>query len=136
MKDCIFCKIINGEIPSYKIYEDEECLVFLDINPINPGHALIIPKKHYKTIIDAPVKLVEHLMGVVKKISESVKNELEPFGINILQNNGVKAGQEIPHMHIHVIPRFEGDRRHYRVKWKPRKLDKKQMKNLQERLRK
>jgi histidine triad (HIT) family protein len=104
--ECLFCKIARGEIPSQKVYEDSEFLAFLDINPRNPGHTLVIPKAHYETILEMPEKEAGNLFKTVKKIAEAVKRGMEADGISIGQSNGRAAGQVIPHVHFHVIPRF------------------------------
>jgi histidine triad (HIT) family protein len=109
MESCIFCQIVKGAIPSAKLYEDDAVLSFLDINPINPGHALVIPKKHYATILDVDDEDLKKVAAVTKLIAKAVKDALYCDGINILQNNFEAAGQLIHHFHIHVIPRFEGD---------------------------
>lgn len=107
--DCIFCKIIAGDIPSAKIHEDEEVFVFADINPVNLGHSLIIPKKHYTDISDTPDETLGKLIVTAKKIAEAIKKAVKADGINIEMNNGKAAGQIIFHSHIHVIPRFIDD---------------------------
>jgi len=104
---CIFCKIGKGEIPSKKVYEDENTLAFLDINPRNPGHTLVIPKKHIPTILDASEKDIMEIAKTLRKIAEGVKNAMNCDGISIVQNNGIAAGQVVPHIHFHVIPRFK-----------------------------
>lgn len=109
MESCIFCRIVKGEIPSAKLYEDEDVLSFLDINPINPGHALVIPKKHYPTILDVDDEDLKKTARVTKIVARAIKDALNCDGINILQNNFEAAGQLIFHFHIHVIPRFDGD---------------------------
>lgn len=109
MESCIFCRIVKGEIPSAKLYEDEAVLSFLDINPINPGHALVIPKKHYPTILDVDEEDLKKTILATKMVSRAIKDALGCDGINILQNNFEAAGQLIHHFHIHVIPRMEGD---------------------------
>ena len=103
--ECIFCKIAEKKIPSYTVFEDDESIAFLDINPLFKGDCLIIPKKHYETIIDAPDKTVRNLFSGVKLVSEAVKNGLKSDGILIVVNN--KVGQEIPHLHVHVTPRMK-----------------------------
>ena len=108
MKDCIFCKIVKGELPSNKLYEDSEALAFLDITPANLGHALVIPKKHFKNILETPEDIMAHMMKIVKKISHGLE-ALNPDGININMNNKEAAGQVVFHSHIHVIPRFKSD---------------------------
>lgn len=134
MVDCIFCKIVKGDIPCYKIFENDKVLAFLDINPINPGHTLVISKKHYETLKDMPPHEWEYLNGIVHDLYQKINKKVEPDGINIVQNNGKIAGQAIPHVHVHIIPRFKGDESHYQVLWKPRKLEEKQMKEMQKRL--
>lgn len=109
MNDCLFCKIINGEVSSYKVYEDDETLAFLDINPVNKGHTLVVPKKHYKNLYETPDDVLAKLMSVVKKLATSIKGSLDADGTNIEMHNDEIAGQLIEHTHIHIIPRFNGD---------------------------
>ncbi|MAG19866.1 HIT family protein [archaeon] len=104
---CIFCKILNKEIPSFKIYEDENTYAFLDINPINKGHTLVISKKHYKDIYDIPENTLKHLILTVKKLSIPIKQATNADGISISQNNEEAAGQVIFHIHFHIIPKFK-----------------------------
>ena len=107
--NCIFCKIIAGEIPCDKIYEDDKVLAFLDINPINRGHALVIPKKHYLDLLECPDDLAEYLIRVVKKTGKAVLKVVEADAFNVGLNNGAAAGQVVNHVHWHIIPRFKGD---------------------------
>jgi len=107
--DCLFCKLIAGELPSYKVYEDENVFAFLDINPVNPGHTLVIPKKHFSTMEDITVEELAEVMKVVKTVGRAIKQGLELDGYNVNINNGEVAGQIVPHLHFHVIPRKEGD---------------------------
>ena len=107
--NCIFCKILKGEIPSNKIYENDKILAFLDINPNNPGHTLVIPKEHYEHLEDVPDELLEEVIKIVKKVTIAVKEALGTDSVNIHLNNGKTAGQLVPHMHFHIIPRFEND---------------------------
>ena len=109
MANCIFCKIIAGEIPSTKVYEDDKVLAFLDISPINPGHTLVIPKEHYETLVDLPDEELAGLMPVAKNIGQAIMSKLGADGFNIGLNNGKAAGQEVDHVHFHVIPRHQGD---------------------------
>ncbi|UZE93762.1 MAG: HIT family protein [Candidatus Pacearchaeota archaeon] len=109
MPDCIFCKIATGEIPSYKIYEDDDFFAFLDIQPVNPGHALVIPKKHYENLLDIPQNILCEMMGVVQKLSKTITEVLNAPGFNIGINNKKIAGQSFFHLHVHIMPRFEGD---------------------------
>lgn len=106
---CVFCKIVEGEIPCYKVYEDDSVLAFLDIAPVNPGHTLVIPKKHYQNFEEIPEELLAKVMLVVKKVGASLKNNLGIKGYNAYENNDPIAGQVIPHFHFHVIPRNETD---------------------------
>ena len=107
--DCIFCKIIAGEIPSFKVYEDESVLAFLDIAPVNPGHTLIVPKKHYENMEEIPEDELSWLAVAIKKVGKAVKDGLGAEGYNITENNDPIAGRIVPHLHFHVIPRREGD---------------------------
>lgn len=108
MQDCIFCKIIKGEIPCNKIYEDEIVFAFLDANPVNLGHTLISPKKHFENIFDIPEETAAHIIKVAKKISLTFK-KIGIEGVNITMNNGKIASQVILHSHTHIIPRFPSD---------------------------
>lgn len=104
MKDCIFCKIINGDIPCMKVYEDDVCLAYLDINPDSDGHTLIIPKKHYKDIYDIPNDTLSHIYDISKKIMNMLKEKLGCDGFTLLQNNG--SIQEVKHYHLHIKPYY------------------------------
>ena len=106
MDNCIFCKIIDGSIPSKTIYEDEIVKAFLDINPLNPGHTLIIPKKHYKDFDDIDLETLTHIMKVAKELKLRIEDKLNPNGVRLLQNNGVL--QEVKHFHLHLIPSYNG----------------------------
>ena len=107
--DCIFCKIILGEIPSFKIFEDDEILAFMDVNPIAAGHALVIPKFHSKDIHETPAEWVSITFAGAKRVARAVGKTLEPAGINIVQANGPGAKQSVFHLHVHVIPRGMDD---------------------------
>ena len=109
MSDCIFCKIVAGEIPSFKLYEDDDVFSFMDINPLHDGHCLIIPKAHYPNIFEAPGDVLAKLMPVVGRMARAVNASLSPDGINIMQANGEAAGQSVFHIHFHVLPRAMGD---------------------------
>jgi histidine triad (HIT) family protein len=106
--DCIFCKIIAGEIPSFKVYEDNNVLAFLDITQGTKGHTLIIPKKHIKNIYDLDEETAANIFKVVPKIANALKKSFNPIGINIVNNND-KPLQQVFHYHIHLIPRYEND---------------------------
>lgn len=107
--NCIFCKIIKGELPSHKIHEDENTLAFLDISPVNIGHTLVIPKAHYKNIFETPEEIMVDLMKTVHKLSKAIKTALNADGINVTMNNDPAAGQVVFHSHIHIIPRITDD---------------------------
>lgn len=110
MEECIFCKIAKGEIPSTKLYEDKSALAFLDIKPAAKGHALVIPKKHYHTLLDIPHEELKEIMEVVQKVAAAVMSIIkETEGFNVIQSNNEAAGQVIPHLHFHIIPRKNGD---------------------------
>ena len=106
---CIFCKIINNEIPSYKVYEDDVCLAILDISQVTPGHTLVMPKKHFKNILELDDKTASHLFKVTKDLSKKISKLPNVLGLNVLNNCGEKAGQSVEHFHIHIIPRYEND---------------------------
>ena len=107
--DCIFCKIISGEIPCSKVYEDQDIFAFLDISPVNKGHTLVVPKQHCETIIDSNDEMMEKIGVALKKVSAAVKSGTACDGINIVQSNFKPAGQLVPHLHFHIIPRFSHD---------------------------
>ena len=109
MDNCIFCKIIKGDIPSTKIYEDEHTLAFLDINPVTRGHTLVIPKQHCPDIFDMRDEDVRAVMATAKKIANAAMHGLGAAGVNLLNSNRKAAGQEVFHYHLHVIPRYEND---------------------------
>ncbi|MFB6145423.1 MAG: HIT family protein [Candidatus Nanohaloarchaea archaeon] len=106
-EDCIFCKIIEGDIPSHKVYEDENTLAFLDVNPVSKGHTLVVPKKHVEDIHGA--EGMDYMWDTIVRVANAVRDAFDAEGINIDQNNGELAGQEVFHMHFHVTPRYTGD---------------------------
>ena len=107
MDDCIFCKIVKGEIPCYKLYENDSVMAWLDIQPLSKGHLLVVPKAHYKDIHEASEEVLCEVMKVVRIMSNKIKEELHPEAILINQNNGEKAGQTIMHYHMHIKPIYE-----------------------------
>ena len=107
MEDCIFCKIIKGELPSKSIYEDDLINIIMNINPATNGHLLVLPKNHVENMIDTPNEIITHSMDVIRKIYPSLKEKLNCKGLTIAQNN--ELGQEIKHYHIHLVPRYEND---------------------------
>ncbi|MCP3033254.1 HIT family protein [Halobacillus sp. A1] len=105
-KDCIFCKIISGDIPSAKVYEDEEVYAFLDISQVTKGHTLVIPKTHTQDIYSTNEQTAEQLFARVPKVAKAIKTAFQPIGMNLLNNNEEPAGQSVFHLHIHLIPRY------------------------------
>jgi histidine triad (HIT) family protein len=119
--DCIFCKIVAGAIPSVKLYEDDHVLSFMDIGPVIKGHALVIPKAHYNPLMETPVDVLGQLIAVVRRVARAQMIGLEADGINVTQANGACAGQVVPHIHFHVIPRFNRDGHHWN--WDAKRYD-------------
>ncbi|WP_332694288.1 HIT family protein [Halalkalibacter lacteus] len=109
-QNCIFCKIIKGEIPASKVYEDEHALAFLDISQVTKGHTLVIPKSHHQDLFDLPEDRSKHIFSVIPKIAKGIKQAYQAKGLNIVNNNGEIAGQTVFHYHVHLIPRYgKGD---------------------------
>lgn len=106
MCDCLFCKIISGEIPSYKVFEDDHAFAFLDIHPIERGHTLVLPKVHAETLFNLPPEELAGMMPAVQRVATLLKKKINCDGMTICQNNGVCAGQTIGHVHFHLIPRW------------------------------
>ncbi|MBV7508192.1 HIT family protein [Bacillus sp. sid0103] len=110
MSDCIFCKIVNGEIPSAKVFENEHVLAFLDITQVTKGHTLVIPKVHKDNLFELTPEIARNLFEVVPAIANALKKEFNPVGLNTLNNNGEHAGQSVFHYHMHLLPRYgKGD---------------------------
>ncbi|MCI6357833.1 MAG: HIT family protein [Erysipelotrichaceae bacterium] len=107
MDDCVFCKIISGEIPCAKIYEDDDVLAFLDISQTTKGHALVVSKKHYDNFLATPKEIMHKVMDVAQTIGQSQIRNLKASGVNILTNCYAAAGQTVMHFHVHVIPRYK-----------------------------
>jgi histidine triad (HIT) family protein len=107
--NCLFCKIIKGEIPCFKVYEDEYAVAFLDIKPSSYGHTLVLPKNHVVNVEEASEEDLARTWAAIKKVGKSLKDNLGIKGYNIYENNDPIAGQVIPHLHFHVIPRYDGD---------------------------
>ena len=130
--NCVFCKILDGVIPSVKLYEDEEFVIILDIGPAAFGHALIIPKNHYANLYEMPEELLGKVMSLAKVWGEKLVKVLKADGLNLVQNNGLAAGQTVFHYHLHLIPRYEGD--NVGELWTPGSLSEEQRKELVEKL--
>jgi histidine triad (HIT) family protein len=107
--NCIFCKIIAGEIPSFKLFEDENTLAFMDINPASEGHALVIPREHFADVYEVSETAIAQTVKTAKKIALAIDRTLNLGGLNLLQCNGPAAAQSVLHFHMHVLPRSEGD---------------------------
>lgn len=107
--NCIFCKIIAGEIPSHTLYEDEQFKVILDVGPATKGHALILPKDHYANLYELPEETAADAMKLAKKMMITMTDKLNCDGFNVIQNNGEVAGQTVFHFHMHLIPRYKND---------------------------
>ena len=121
MSDCIFCKIVKKEIPATVVYEDDDVLVFMDIGPIIKGHVLVVSKQHHDPVTETPDEVVAKLHLAAKRVAQAQMNGLGADGVNIMQNNGKASGQEVPHIHVHVIPRYADDGHHWN--WNAKKYD-------------
>lgn len=129
---CIFCKIVNKEIPSYTIYEDDICVAFLDLSQANIGHTLVVTKKHYNNILDITENDASHIFAIVPKITKKISEVLNIKDFNILNNCGKKAGQTIDHFHIHIIPRLQNDS--IKIEFNEHKLTDEEFKELSKKL--
>ncbi len=132
-QQCIFCKIAAHEIPANIVYEDDFIMAFLDINPAAPGHILVIPKEHHEVLPQVPADRAVLLMNTIRILTGAVFEAVNAQGVNVFQNNGVVAGQAVPHVHFHIIPRFEKDGIK-NFEWKPMKLEEKQFEEIQKRI--
>lgn len=134
IKQCIFCQMCMGRAGSFKVFEDSECIAVLDIRPANPGHLLLMPKEHYSILPQLPSPLLEHLFGVVQKLSKVVIQSIGATGTNIMIANGLAAGQRAQHVMIHIIPRAEKDGVSFMIPQKDHPQD--ALLNMHEQLRK
>ncbi|KYG90696.1 HIT family protein [Metasolibacillus sp. FSL H7-0170] len=107
MSECLFCKIIDGSIPSIKVYEDEHVYAFMDIMPLTKGHTLLIPKKHCRDLFEMPEDVASHLYAAAPKVAKAIQSAFNPIGLNTVNNNGAAAGQTVFHYHLHFIPRYD-----------------------------
>ena len=119
--DCIFCKIVAGAVPSTRVYDDADTLAFMDSGPIVKGHTLVIPKAHFDSIAVTPPAVLQKLILVVQRVARAQFAGLAADGVNVTQANGATAGQVVPHLHFHVIPRFRTDGHHWN--WKAQSYD-------------
>jgi len=130
--NCIFCKILDGVIPSAKLYEDEDFVIILDVGPASFGHALMIPKNHYANLFEMPEELLCKAMSLAKVWGDKLVKALKADGLNLVQNNGLAAGQTVFHYHLHLIPRYDGDS--VGTMWNPGTLSDKQKKEILEKM--
>lgn len=127
-KDCIFCKIANGEIPSASIYEDEMFKVILDLGPASKGHALILPKEHYKDVSELDSEVAAKVLPLAGRVGMAMRKSLHCAGFNLVQNNGEAAGQTVFHFHVHIIPRYEDGPNI--VTWNPGKMNPEELERI------
>lgn len=114
-ESCIFCKIVAGQLPCFKLFEDEATIAFMDINPVNPGHALAVAKGHWPTVDVIPPDILAAVAKTAQRVAKAAIIALKPSGVNLLQSNGEGAGQSVPHLHVHILPRYPGDK--VRLNW-------------------
>ena len=129
---CIFCKIVAGQIPCFKLLEDANTIAFMDINPVNPGHALAVAKGHWPTVDVIPSEVLAEVAQTAQKVAKAAFKVLKPHGVNLLQANGEGAGQSVPHLHIHIMPRVKGD--DVNLNWEPKPGDMAAIKAVYEKL--
>jgi histidine triad (HIT) family protein len=129
---CVFCKIINGEIPSKKIYEDNDVLAILDLSQIGKGHTLVLPKAHYENILDIPNDIYSKVMEKAKYLANVINKTYNPDGLNILNNCKEAAGQSVMHFHVHIIPRYDSD--NFDIGWPQGEPDSAEQAELAEKL--
>jgi histidine triad (HIT) family protein len=133
MSDCVFCKIRDGQIPSAKVYEDERTLCFMDINPLNAGHCLVVTKAHAATLYESEVPDLQAAIATAHRVARALRQALQPDGLNVLQANGAAAFQSVPHFHLHLIPRWTGDGKGF--DWTPVLGDRQAIMGVAEKLR-
>lgn len=121
-EDCLFCKIIDGEVPAAKVYEDDNVYAFMDISQVTDGHTLVVPKVHTTDIYDMDEHIASKIFATIPKIAKAIKVAKKPAGLNILNNNEIMAGQSVYHFHLHLIPRYN-EKDGFNVKWVTRNDD-------------
>ncbi|MFB6203537.1 MAG: HIT family protein [Candidatus Nanohaloarchaea archaeon] len=119
--DCIFCEIANGEQDAFKVYEDERTVAFLDVNPASKGHTVVIPKDHAEDLYSMEPEDTGAVFRTAREVASAIEDALDPEGMNMVQSNGKKAGQEIDHMHVHLVPRYGGDE--VKIEFRPGDLE-------------
>lgn len=129
---CIFCKIVASQIPCFKLLEDEMTIAFMDINPVNPGHALAVAKGHWPTVDVIPADVLAAVAKTAQRVAKAVVSELKPGGVSLMQANGQAAGQSVPHLHVHVLPRYLEDGA--TLNWEYRPGDKAEIEAIYKRL--
>lgn len=122
MSDCLFCKIIAGDIPSLKVYEDEHVYAFMDIMPLTKGHTLLIPKTHCKDLFEMSEDVARNLYAAAPKVANAIKAAFNPVGMNTINNNGAAAGQTVFHYHLHLVPRYD-ETDGLKVEWNGRQAE-------------
>ena len=130
--DCIFCKIISGEIPSRALYEDEDFRVILDLSPATKGHALILSKEHAADLLELPDVIASKALVLAKKMAVQMQDKLQCDGMNLVQNNGAVAGQTVRHFHLHLIPRYEDDGQ--KINWIPREASQEELESVKKQI--
>jgi histidine triad (HIT) family protein len=131
--DCIFCRIVAGAVPCFKLFEDAETLAFMDINPVHDGHCLVIPKAHYPTVFDITPEAIAAVAQTTARVAKAVSDVVKPDGLNLIQANGPGAGQSVGHFHFHIFPRRLGDG--VAINWQPKPGDMTRIGELAERIR-
>lgn len=136
MSSCIFCKIIKGEVPSFKVFENDKVFCFFDINPLTKGHTLVIPKTHYKDIFEIPESDLKEIISVAKNLSIKITKVLGAEGVNLINASGEAAGQDVFHFHFHIIPKYKDDGLKMSEWWqsKTQKADFGELKQLAEKI--
>jgi histidine triad (HIT) family protein len=129
---CVFCKIVAGTIPCFKLHEDASTIAFMDINPASEGHALAVAKGHWPTVFEIPAPVLGHVAATAGRVAVAVNAALRPDGINLIQANGPGAAQSVPHLHIHILPRHTGDG--LAINWHPKPGNMAKIKQVYERI--
>jgi histidine triad (HIT) family protein len=130
--DCVFCKIVAGKLPCFKLLENETTIAFMDINPVNPGHALAVAKGHWPTVDVIPADVLADVARTAQRVAKAAMKALAPEGVNLVQANGVAAGQSVPHLHMHIMPRRRSD--DVSLNWQPTPGDMKEIEAIANKL--